>query len=88
LRQAGVEVCNADVEGFKVGIAGCKVLPAGLLIGMLAGLEGAAKKMRGNTLEQGFDGDDNNLSRVHGAFLVHSLLCSSDTLLVKTTSKV
>jgi hypothetical protein len=24
------------------------------LIGMLAGLEGAAKKMKGNTLEQGF----------------------------------
>jgi len=35
------------VEGFKVRIAGCKVLPAGLLIGMLAGLEGAAKKSEG-----------------------------------------
>ncbi len=35
------------MEGFKVGIAGCKVLPAGLLIGMLAGLEGAAKKNEG-----------------------------------------
>jgi hypothetical protein len=49
LRQAGVEGCYADVEGFKVGIVGCKVLPAGLLIGTLAGLEGAAKKNEGET---------------------------------------
>jgi hypothetical protein len=42
------------VEDFQSWIAGCKVLPAGLLIGMFAGLEGAAKKMKGNTLEQAF----------------------------------